>query len=201
MARISAEQRRQDFVEAAVEVIAAHGVSGATTRRIADAAQAPLATLHYCFHTKEELFVAVFQKQNEGMAERLEVEEGAGLEKAALEILASSAEWYIDNPRYARAQFDLFLWATRQGGDHTELASEIIEWYIQRFVDAFDRAADADDDPTLALPLANFLLSTLDGVTLEWCAHQDLDRLKSELAFATEAIELLVSSRRASSRG
>lgn len=196
MARISAEQRRQDFVEAAVEVIAVHGVSGATTRRIADAAQAPLATLHYCFHTKEDLFIAVFQKQNEGMAERLEVQEDAGLEKAALEILVSSADWYMENPRYARAQFDLFLWATRQEGDHTQLATEITEWFVQRFVDAFERASDDHDDPTLALPLANFLISTLDGLVLEWCAHQDAARFKVELAFATEAVELLVRSRR-----
>ncbi|WP_330255733.1 TetR/AcrR family transcriptional regulator [Nocardia sp. NBC_00565] len=196
MARIPAEQRRQDFVEAAVDVIGTYGVSGATTRRIAAAADAPLATLHYCFHTKEDLFVAVFQTQNEGMAERLEVEEGIGLGKAAVDILVSSADWYMENPRYARAQFDLFLWATRQKGDHAQLAPEIIELFLRRFVDAFERAADDGDDRALLIPLANFLISTLDGLVLEWCAHQDLIRFKAELALASEAIELLVRNHR-----
>lgn len=61
MARIPAAERRADLVAAAVRVIAAHGVDGATTRRIAEAANAPLATLHYCFATKEALFAAVFE--------------------------------------------------------------------------------------------------------------------------------------------
>ena len=42
MARVSAEQRRRELVDAAVRVIAEHGVPGATTRRIADAAGAPM---------------------------------------------------------------------------------------------------------------------------------------------------------------
>ena len=198
MARIRAEQRRQLFVEAAVDVIGSHGVSGATTRRIAEAAGAPLATLHYCFHTKEELFLAVFQQQNERMAERIDVVKGEGLEKAAVDILVSSADWYIENPRYARAQFDLFLWATRQEGDNTQLATEIYELFIKRFVEALERATDDGDDPTLALPLARFLISILDGLSLEWCGRQDPVQFKAQLGFAIEAVELLIRSRRTS---
>ncbi|MFX1686795.1 TetR family transcriptional regulator [Paraburkholderia sp. A2RI-6] len=51
MTRVRAALRRQDFVDAAVDVIATHGVAGATTRRIAQAAGCPLASLHYVFHT------------------------------------------------------------------------------------------------------------------------------------------------------
>lgn len=36
-------------------------MDGATTRRIAEEANAPLATLHYCFSSKEVLFAAVFE--------------------------------------------------------------------------------------------------------------------------------------------
>ena len=61
MARVGAELRRQDFVEATVKVIAEHGVANATTRRIAAAADCPLATLHYVFRTKDELFYAVYE--------------------------------------------------------------------------------------------------------------------------------------------
>ncbi len=61
MARIPAAERRAELVAAAVRMIAAHGVDGATTRRIAQDANAPLATLHYCFATKEVLFAAVFE--------------------------------------------------------------------------------------------------------------------------------------------
>ncbi len=196
MARVSADQRREEFIEAAVGIIGIHGVSGATTRRIADAAGAPLATLHYCFRAKEDLFLAVFQKQLEGMAERIDMLEGVGLRQAAAELLGTSADWYMENPRFARAQFDLFLWATRQEGDHTVLANQIYDLFVDRFIGALRRAADPQDDPEFAVPLANFIISSLDGLVLEWCAHQDVVRLKSELAVASEAIELLVESRR-----
>ncbi|WP_366887893.1 TetR family transcriptional regulator, partial [Streptomyces sp. NPDC005476] len=55
MQRVRAEVRRQDLVAATVAVIAEHGVKGATTRRIAEAAGCPLASLHYVFHSKDEL--------------------------------------------------------------------------------------------------------------------------------------------------
>ncbi|MBO2006846.1 TetR family transcriptional regulator [Serratia marcescens] len=38
-------------------MITEHGVANATTRRIAEAAGSPLASLHYVFHTKDELFL------------------------------------------------------------------------------------------------------------------------------------------------
>jgi AcrR family transcriptional regulator len=62
VARVPSDVRRQQFIDAAVKVIARDGVDGATTRRIAEEAKAPLATLHYCFQTKENLLWAVFEQ-------------------------------------------------------------------------------------------------------------------------------------------
>src|SRR6185369_14533926 len=56
---LSAEARRQSIVDAAIEVIAAEGLQRATTRRIAEKADAPLGALHYCFKNKEELIKLV----------------------------------------------------------------------------------------------------------------------------------------------
>lgn len=60
MARISVDERSQQFVEAAARVIAHEGASAATTRRIAAEAGAPLAALHYCFRSKDDLLEAVY---------------------------------------------------------------------------------------------------------------------------------------------
>ncbi|MGI5467153.1 TetR family transcriptional regulator [Streptomyces sp. CA-132043] len=59
MAYVSADTRREQLVEAAVQVIAHEGADGATTRKIADGAQSPLASLHYCFQNRENLLLAV----------------------------------------------------------------------------------------------------------------------------------------------
>lgn len=41
-------------------------LSGATTRLIADQADAPLASLHYCYDSKEALFDVVFEARAVG---------------------------------------------------------------------------------------------------------------------------------------
>ncbi|MGW0819305.1 TetR/AcrR family transcriptional regulator [Streptomyces viridiviolaceus] len=67
MARIPADTRREQFIDAAVRVIARDGVVGATTRRIAEEANAPQTSLHYCFQAKENLLLAVFEHLSESL--------------------------------------------------------------------------------------------------------------------------------------
>src|SRR5215469_1182658 len=55
MPRKSAKDRREELTEAAVRVLVRDGVTGATTRAIAAEAGVALATLHYCFSSREEL--------------------------------------------------------------------------------------------------------------------------------------------------
>jgi AcrR family transcriptional regulator len=62
MRHVPAAERREQLIAAAIAVIAEVGVEGATTRRIAAAADAPLATLHYCFQSKERLLLDVFDR-------------------------------------------------------------------------------------------------------------------------------------------
>ena len=61
---------RQALIGAAVEVIAAEGIAGATTRRITDAAGLPLGALHYWFATKGHLLEAVSEHLLTRIAER-----------------------------------------------------------------------------------------------------------------------------------
>lgn len=61
MARVSAKDRSLQFVQAAARVIARDGAGAATTRRIAAEAEAPLAALHYCFRSKDELLEEVYR--------------------------------------------------------------------------------------------------------------------------------------------
>lgn len=60
MSRMTAQERREAWLRAAVTVVAEHGVEGATTRRIAAAAGLNLSSLHYTFATKEVLLFAIW---------------------------------------------------------------------------------------------------------------------------------------------
>jgi len=59
--RMSAAQRRELLVEAAIRVMTRDGVARATTRAIAQEADMPLGVFHYAFRSKQELMAMVVQ--------------------------------------------------------------------------------------------------------------------------------------------
>src|SRR6476646_5650800 len=58
-ARPGGDQRRQDLVQAAYDIIATEGFEGLRVRDVAARAGVNIATLHYYFHTKEDLIRGV----------------------------------------------------------------------------------------------------------------------------------------------
>ena len=195
MAYIPAEQRRQDFIGAAVRVIAAQGVRGATTRRIAAEANAPLATLHYCFQTKENLFFAVFQHIGEELSTGKDVEQAAvGLRVAALDLMATTIQWSVDHPEYALAQFDLYLWAIHEEREGSRLAVDVYDLFIDRFCQILTTALAPDDDPDVVRPLARIMSSLIDGMTMQWNGHRDTQRLDEDLALANAMVGSFLAS-------
>jgi AcrR family transcriptional regulator len=176
-------------------------VAGATTRRIADAAQAPLATLHYCFHTKEQLFFAVFQHASDQLVERITATEvGSDLAKATTSLLVTTMDWFVENDAYAHAQYDLYMWALRQESTHPGLATRAYGLFIDRFAEILRKDLRPDEDAELVEPLARLVTSILDGMALQWHGHRDRARLDADIALAGEAIDLLVESRRRQQR-
>ena len=192
MARVSADQRRQDFIEAAVRVIAEQGMKGATTRRIAEAADAPLATLHYCFHTKEQLFFAVFEHMSTNMVDLQigEVSTDNDLATTAAHIMRSTTEWSLDNPNYNPVQYELILWAARQAG----LGERVYELFLDSFAAALATSAGPDEDPAIARPLARLITSILDGLALQWVADRDDARWRADIELGCDMIAAYIAS-------
>ncbi len=118
MARIPVAQRRRQLVEAAVEVIATHGIDGATTRRIADQAKANVAMVHYCYDSKEDLFADVYEFV--GGRFRHVIEESdphSTVLETAQGILRGVMECYYETPSFGATTIELISWARRQHGD------------------------------------------------------------------------------------
>ncbi|GAB3199125.1 hypothetical protein GCM10027062_14880 [Nocardioides hungaricus] len=198
MARISADKRRQDFIEAAVRIIAVHGVSGATTRRIAEEADAPLATLHYCFHTKEQLFFAVFQHLSEEISTSdADASEPVGLAPAARAWIANTADWTIAHDDYARAEYELYFWALRQDGDDAGLAAEVYGLFYSRLEKELRGALRPGDDESLVDPLSRLLVGIVDGMIMQWHGHHDRARFDADLEVVGQMLETLIASRAA----
>ena len=64
--------RRQRLIDAALDVVAQHGVVGATHRTIARAADVPLGSTTYHFASIDELLAAAFDQHAEQVARSLE---------------------------------------------------------------------------------------------------------------------------------
>jgi AcrR family transcriptional regulator len=189
MAHIPAEQRKDEFVEAAVAVIAEHGVRGATTRRIAEAANAPLASLHYCFATKEELFFEAFNR----VGASLVPEESDPADKVtAGSFLRSAIDWMLANRDYALAQVDLYLWILRTAPAHAAMPYETIANAL-----SLQLAHSYSDTPKEVLADAVWLaISAVDGLVLQWFYRRDDEEIRRLAETQAELLDRLMEKRR-----
>lgn len=174
MARIPAAERRNDLVNAAVHVIATVGVDGATTRRIAEEASAPLATLHYCFASKELLFAAVFERVAAEYREVISRSDIRGdVRTTAGKVLRSVLAWYLESTDFAAATIELISWAQRQDGNPAAIV------YNEAFAVMRSILASANSDRALdaaTIDEITYVLGALsDGFALNWLTFGDRD--------------------------
>ncbi|RQZ18715.1 TetR/AcrR family transcriptional regulator [Burkholderia sp. Bp9031] len=191
MTRVRAALRRQDFVDAAVEVIAAHGVAGATTRRIAEAAGCPLASLHYVFHTKDDLFDAVY----ESLFDLLATNAPADIEFQSFGELAGwqlrkIVEWLVQNPSYARAQSELIQWAERHRPD---FALKTYVQTVERTIAYLGKCAPQVNRDMIE-PVARMSIILIDGLLNSWHAETNIHRLRANLNSASSALEAFATA-------
>ncbi|KXP06514.1 TetR/AcrR family transcriptional regulator [Tsukamurella pseudospumae] len=173
MARIPAAERRQELIDAAVLVIAESGVDGATTRRIADRAGAPLATLHYCFASKELLFGAVFEHIAGRYREVLIASDVHGdVATTTRGLMRGLLQWYVDNPETASAIVELISWARRQdGAKATGVYDEALDTVRSILVADAAAAGQSIDDETLER-LAYVVTVIADGFAINWLMYR-----------------------------
>ena len=188
MARIRATERRADLVAAAVRVIAAHGVDGATTRRIAEEASAPLAMLHYCFATKEQLFAAVFEDLAGKYREVLTRNDIHGdVQSTARALLRGVILRYRENPAYGATIVELISWGQREGAQAETVYNAAFET-MRTILDgttADGRTVDADTIDRLI-----YLVSALsDGFALNWLVFADTATADAQAELTVSALD------------
>jgi TetR/AcrR family transcriptional regulator, regulator of biofilm formation and stress response len=193
VAHIPTEVRRQQFIDAAVTVIAREGVDGATTRRIAEEAGAPLATLHYCFQTKENLLWAVFEQLAEIVRTDIEraTAQGRSVSSIAQEFLSQSIGWAIERPAANRAQIEIWLWAER---NDPELAIKFYDMYIDSWKDFLRRARTPLPEDQLET-VTRVIVSMVDGLCMQLITHGDAKKVLRETETASAMLETFLSRR------
>lgn len=190
MPHVPVEERRPQLIEAAIRVVAREGVARATTRRIAEEAGAPLATLHYSFRNKEELFAAVTEhgaRRSEEALGRLPVAPGEGLRIAVTQILGLYRDGAVRDPGTVAAELELQAWARRTPG-RRELADRCYVLHGRAVVGAL-RAAASEADRGVDLPrLARLVLVASDGMALRILASGPSVMADVELGVLAEGL-------------
>lgn len=194
MPRIPAAQRRSEFIEAAVEVIATHGIEGATTRRIAEQAGANLALLHYCYDSKEALFGDVFDLVSGKYRDVIEASDPhAGLPETARAILRGVMEFYLESSTFTATAMELISWARRQHEDGGiavyEKALETVRGLLRRAAGDQDVSAETIDE------IATVLSTLADGFALTWFTYEDRDAAVRQIEVADSVLGSWLAAR------
>lgn len=175
MVYLSAEDRRQQFIEAALKVVNEEGIARATTRRIAEAAGASTASLHYCFETKDDLLQAAFEAGTQDALSYIKQASapGSGLFVAFELIMRAYVRWVRNDPSILLAQLEMTLWSLRNPTSR-HLAKRVYERSIDDVAQLLQAARTPEDDPTFDVnDLARLMVGAIDGQVLQWHALRD----------------------------
>ncbi len=184
MARIAVEERRLQLVDATIRVMAEHGVAAATTRRIAAEAGTTLATVHYCFESKQALLREVITTIVNQLTSPARREVPTGVELPILVRAMLEELWDIveSEPKRQQLTYELTQFALREP-DLAELARWQYELYYAECRRTLQGLAEATGSSwTVPMEvLSRLLLTAIDGAVLGWLVDGDGDRARAVL--------------------
>ncbi|MEU6974876.1 MULTISPECIES: TetR/AcrR family transcriptional regulator [unclassified Streptomyces] len=195
MSRRSADERREQLIDAAIRVMIRDGVAKATTRAVVAEAGLPLGAFHYCFRAKEQLLHSVIERI---MLRALDppaapVPEGLPVDEVVRGTLRAYWERVRRNPDEHLLTYELTQYALRKPG-LADVARGQYRHYTEvslRQLETIARRSGAEW--TLPLPvLTRYGLSALDGLTLNWLIDRDDEAASAALdMYADHLVTLL----------
>lgn len=197
--RIPAEQRRRELTAVAHTVMARDGAFGLTTRAVAKEAGVPHGSVHYAFHSKDELIRAVVRddidrstaafrrfaapETNTPEHAASPAEQAVSPEGILHAAFASNADNLIGDPWEEAAQQELALMCARDeqlrvimqesNASYRELIGSILDYLAAATGKTWAQPADM---------LAENILGALFGTAQLWLIDRDNDTLYASLA-------------------
>jgi AcrR family transcriptional regulator len=179
-----ADDRRAAILHAAIRVLAQDGIAGATTRKIAAAANVNQAMLGYYFGGKDDLLFAVLQElmrqtQQIALATRTQHQDLRAMIAGSITSFWESVE---REPEIQTMQLELTLYALRQPAsawlDHQQYSGycAVVEQLL--------REGCAATGQQCAVPfamLARFIIGGLDGIILQFISDRDSARARVDV--------------------
>jgi AcrR family transcriptional regulator len=183
---MSAAERRDRLIDAAIAVMARDGVPNTTTRAIVAEAGMQIGVFHYCFRSKDELIGEVARTINERSIDA--VGEVLARTDDPAELIQGCVEAYWrrveSDPLEFQLIFELTHFALRQEGwrDGARAKREENVEAVSALLTAIAEKGSFTWRSPMEV-LARYVLATLEGITFQWVVHRDA--ACAELLFAT----------------
>jgi AcrR family transcriptional regulator len=173
----SAAQTR--ILDAALQLIAEHGVGGTSLQMIADAIGVTKAAVYHQFKTKEQIVIALTERELGGLEEALEAAEAHDHRSTAREVLLDRVIDVAIERRGAAStlQFDPVI--VRLLGEH-----EPFQLFIQRLYGVL--LDDAAEDARVAAAMLSGAIAV--GVVSPLVADIDDDALRAQVGRITRRL-------------
>lgn len=188
MPRIASAERRALLVQAALRVIAAHGVAGATTRAIVAEAGMSLASFHYAFRSHDEMMRELIAHVVGAESEAVFAALGPDIRASLRAGLRAYLDYVIADPGHEQVMQELLQYAMRTPGLE-QLAREQYESYHRAVAHLLSHGAEAAGIQW-SIPVADvarLVVTVTDGVTLSWLATRDTAAAQRVLDFAADS--------------
>ncbi|WBQ04508.1 TetR/AcrR family transcriptional regulator [Kribbella sp. CA-293567] len=176
MARVPAQERRADLVQAAIQVATREGLAATTTRRIAQELGISVGIVHYCFRSKEELLHEVIRVIAEAqvVAARSAITPGGDLPTSVRNAFLGFWQLVEATPQAQLLTYELTSWALRNAETEPlareQRASQLAG--IEAILAEISKATEVEWTVP-AEQLARMTLAVTDGVTLGWLVDRD----------------------------
>jgi AcrR family transcriptional regulator len=198
--RMSAEDRRDRLVEAAIRVMTRDGVARATTRAIASEAGMPLGVFHYAFHSKQELVTRVTETIAQQSKADIDAAVFASGTQDLYQLILAGLTAYFDHvvahPHEHLVTYELTTAALREP-ELEDVARRQYDYYLKENEELLLAAADLFGfDFTEPVPVVTrYTLSVVDGLALNWLARGDEEEAREVLRLTARAAMTLVRPR------
>ncbi len=168
--RRTGDERRQELVRAAYEIIAEQGFEGLRTRNVAARAGVNIATLHYYFSTKEDLIRGVvdyIQQQFIEQHERLRMHGSSARAQLHAELW-QALEIKRERPELQTVLHELFLRSLRDEAIYAIWRDIDTHWHVSLVeivragIDEGSLRADLDVDAT-----ASTIIAFIKGASIQ----------------------------------
>ncbi|MEX0869678.1 MAG: TetR/AcrR family transcriptional regulator [Nitriliruptoraceae bacterium] len=172
--RRSVAERREQLIEAAINVVASEGIVGTTTRRITDEAGLALGAFHYAFDSKNDLLRAVIDRFSEGIEYVLTQsvgEDTRDLRDFAERVIHGFWEFIEATPDLQLAQYELTVHALRDP-DLVDLAQFQYERMARAVMLVLAHVPGVPDGQERE-DLARYFAATMDGLILQHVVQRD----------------------------